>query len=188
MNAQQVWQSQDRDAPRVSLAFIRHHSDALRRRSRLRDGIKYAVGMAALVIFPILLWDHMVARPMLAAGIVLWIAAMLFTMRQTYRRAGARAPAEDFGTLDALRFYRQELVRQRDAQRGSWRWWLPPIVPSLLAVFASLFFEVSPTPWRSIGKFCVYLVILFGVGIAKAERSARRYQREIDALDSLSRG
>ena len=89
-------------------------------------------------------------------------------------------------TLDALRFYRQELERQRDARRGTWRWWLPALAPCLMAIFLSLFLEVRPIPWIPIGLLAAWVVVGVGLGIAAYERSARGYQQEIDALDSLS--
>ena len=44
MNTQQLWQAQALDAPRISLAFVRHQADALRRRTQMVNAIGYIVG------------------------------------------------------------------------------------------------------------------------------------------------
>jgi hypothetical protein len=110
---------------------------------------------------------------------------MIYILAQWHRRASAQAPADQLGTLDALQFYRQQLVRQRDARRGNWRWWLPPLAPALILMFIAFIVEVQPTPWVAILGLAAWVV--FGVTMAAVsyEKVARGLQQEIDALDSL---
>jgi len=183
---QQAWQRQALEAPRISLEYLRHRMGALRRRALLRNGFEYVTGVAGVTWVLWSQWDFIIARPMFTSGIFMWIAGVAYIMWQWHRRAGAQQPAAELGTLDALRFYRQELERQRDARRGNWRWWLPALVPCLMAIFLSLFLEVRPIPWMPIGLLAAWVVVGVGLGIAGYERSARGYQQEIDALDSLS--
>ena len=183
---QQAWQRQALEAPRISLDYLRHRTSALRRRALLRNGFEYVTGVAGVTWVLWSQWDFIIARPMFTSGIFMWIAGVAYIMWQWHRRAGAQQPAAELGTLDALRFYRQELERQRDARRGNWRWWLPALVPCLMAIFLSLFLEVRPIPWMPIGLLAAWVVVGVGLGIAGYERSARGYQQEIDALDSLS--
>ena len=183
---QQAWQRQALDAPRISLEYLRHRTGALRRRTLLRNGIEYVGCVAGIVFVVWAQWHFIVARPMFTSAIFMWIAGIAYIMWQWHRRAGAQQPAAELGTLDALRFYRQELERQRDARRGNWRWWVPALVPCVMATFLSLFMEVQPIPWTPMGLLAAWVVIGVGLGIAGYERAARRYQEEIDALDSLS--
>jgi len=182
---QQAWQRQALDAPRISLDFLRHQTAGLRRRAMLRNGSEYVIGFAGLALVIWRTWDFFVTRPLATTAVVLWIAGWLYIMAQWHGRAGAPRPTADLGTLDALRFYRRELERQRDARRGNWRWWLPALAPCLVVTFISLLTEVHPIPWKVIGLLATGIVFGVGLGIVGYERDARAFQGEIDALDSL---
>ena len=41
MNVQQVWQAQATEAPRISLAYVRHRAGSVERRTRLRNALEY---------------------------------------------------------------------------------------------------------------------------------------------------
>lgn len=183
---QLAWQRQALDAPRINLAYLRHRTETLRRRSRIRNAFEYVGGIAAIAFTVSVGWDFIRPRPLMSLSIVLWVLAILYILLQWHRRASAEDPAEQLGTLDALQFYRQQLVRQRDARRGNWRWWLLPLTPCLVLMFASFIVEVSPTPWVAIIGLAAWVVFGVVMGIASYERVARGLQREIDALDSLS--
>jgi hypothetical protein len=161
---QQAWQRQALDAPRISLEYLRHRAAVLGQRARLRNGFEYVTGIAAMVFVIGTQWDFIVARPIISLGIVSWVIGMIWVMAQWHRRA----------------------VRQRDARRGNWRWWVPPLLPTLVAIFISLFVEVRPTPWIPIAALALWVGAGISLGIWGYERAARSYQREIDALDSLA--
>jgi hypothetical protein len=74
-----------------------------------------------------------------------------------------------------------QLARQRDARR-EWRR-RPPVVPGLITVLAS--FVLNPIPWALAAVAAILIVGILSVAVAFEEGSARRLQREIDALDSL---
>jgi hypothetical protein len=130
-------------------------------------------------------WDFIRPRPLMSFSMLLWVLGMAYVMVQWHRRAAAQAPADQLGTLDALQFYRQQLVRQRDARRGSWRWWLPPFAPFLIVMFSAFFLEVHPTPWVAILGLAGWVVFGLTMSAVSYERVARGLQAEIDALDSM---
>jgi uncharacterized membrane protein len=181
----QLWQRQALDAPRINLAYIRHRTGILERRTRIRNGFEYVGGIAGMIWTIWFGWNFISPRPLMSISIVLWVLAMIYILAQWHRRASAQAPADQLGTLDALQFYRQQLVRQRDARRGNWRWWLPPMAPALILMFIAFIVEVQPTPWVAILGLAAWVV--FGVTMAAVsyEKVARGLQQEIDALDSL---
>ena len=183
-----LWQRQALDAPRINLAYLLNRTSALQHRARMRNGFEYASGLAGIAWGVWFAWDFIVTHPIFGLGTVLWIFGTLFVMLQWHRRAAAQAPAEQLGTLDALAFYRQQLERQRDARRGNWRWWLPPLVPCVIVIFVAFLVEVRPIPWIPIAGFAAWVVLGVSLGIAGYERAARGIQREIDALDSMKSG
>ena len=185
MNTQQIWQAQALDAPRISLAFIRHQSDALRRRTRRQNAGSYIVCAAGLAY---LAWrgaSFFGVEPLMCAATALWVAAGLAAVFLLRERIAWEEQPDELGVLDALRFHRRQLERQRDAGRGSWRWLPLLFVPGHVMLFMSFFFEISPIPWRVIILNAVLIVFATWMAIAMTERKARRIQKEIDALDSL---
>jgi hypothetical protein len=185
MNTQQLWQAQALDAPRISLAFVRQQSEALRRRTQMRNAIEYigaAAGIAFIVWSAIPLIDQ---QPLFFLALALNVAGSLVGLFLWHSRAAAQERPADLGVLDMLKFHRRQLERQRDARRRNWRWWLPTCVPGIVMLFVALFVEFTPIPWKAIIFVIVWIVFGFSMAIVMYERSARRIQKEIDALDSL---
>jgi amino acid transporter len=181
----QLWQRQALDAPRINLTYLKHRTENLQRRTRIRNSLEYIGGIAGMTWCIWFGWSFISPRPLMSIGIVLWVLAVFYGMFQWHRRAGLQVPAEQLGTLDALQFYRQQLVRQRDARRGSWRRWLPPLTPCLIVILIAFIVEVQPTPWRPILCLVAMWAVLLTVGALSYEKVGRRYQQEIDALDSM---
>jgi hypothetical protein len=184
---QQAWQRQALDAPRINLTYLRHRTESLQRRTRVRNALEYVGGIAGVAWCIWAGWGFISPRPLMSIGIALWALAVFYLMFQWHRRAGLQVPAEQLGTLDALQFYRQQLVRQRDARRGNWRWWLPPLAPCLIVLLVAFIVEVQPTPWKPILCLVALWSVLLILGVLSYERVGRRFQQEIDALDSMSR-
>ena len=182
----QLWQRQALDAPRINLVYLQHRMRALQRRTRLRNGCEYLGGIACMAWVAWSGWGFISPRPIMTLGIGLWILGMVFVMVQWHRRAALQESAAQLGTLDAMQFYRRQLERQRDARRGSWRWWLPPLAPSIIVLLVALCVEVTPTPWVAIAGLATWVVFAVSMGILGYERAAQGIQREIDALDSLT--
>jgi len=124
MNAQQVWQSQRSDAPRISLEYVRHQAHSLESRMRWRNAVEYGTGVLTFVLFGFSAW-HNGARPIMVAALA-WLALWsLYYVYRWHREACAAETPADSGVLDTLRFQRRQLERQRDVRRRSWRWWAP---------------------------------------------------------------
>jgi hypothetical protein len=185
MNTQQLWQSQALDAPRISLAFVRHQSDALRRRTRMLNALNSIWAIPGIAY---LAWKYATSfgiEPLLSAATALWVAAALFCLFVLRKPLALHELPAEFGVLDALKFHRRQLERQRDTGRGVFRWLPLTFVPGHVMLFASYFIEITPIPWRGIIFAAVVIVFFTWIAIVMPERDARRIQKEIDALDSL---
>jgi hypothetical protein len=185
MNTQQLWQSQALDAPRITLAFVLHQSDALRRRTRKDVASTYIATAAGMAYFGWKCAESFSAEPLLSLATALWIAAALTGLLLVRKLFASQVQPAELGVLDALKFYRRQLERQRDAGRGVWRWLPLLFVPGHMMLFASYFIEITPIPWRAIIFAAVLIVLGTWIAIVMIEREARRIQKEIDALDSL---
>jgi hypothetical protein len=186
MNAQQVWQSQAVDAPRISLAYVRHRAGALERRTRWRNALEYGTGVLALGLFAFGVWQESGTRPLMSAAMGWFAVFCLYYMFRWHRRAAVAVAPADAGVLDTLRYQRRQLERQRDIRRRSWRWWGPGVVPGFVLFFTSMIAEQDPVPWNEVAFAVVWTMIGVGFSVSFLESEARRIQREIEALDSLA--
>ena len=146
MNTQQLWQAQALDAPRISLAFVRHQSDALLRRTRIFNACNYIVGGAGLAYFAWKSAEFFNTAPLLASATALWVAAGLIAALLIRKRIASQERPVEFGVLETIKFDRQQLERQRDARCGVWRWLPLLFVPGHVMLFMSFFLEVTPIP------------------------------------------
>src|SRR4051812_1975645 len=103
-NLQQAWQRQALDAPRITLAYVRHRADKLRLRIRIRNAFQYLGGVAAVAFTLSVSWDFLRPRPLMCWSSVLWMLAMVYVLVRWHRRASAQVPADQLGTLDVLQF------------------------------------------------------------------------------------
>ena len=93
----------------------------------------------------------------------------------------------DAAGTECLRFYREELERQRDFHRGAWLWSrIAFILPGPLAFIVGLgqeYPKLAPLVWLHFATIPGALTF----GAVLNLKLARKYQRRIDALDrSLS--
>jgi hypothetical protein len=59
------------------------------------------------------------------------------------------------------------------------------VAPGLITVLASFVLELNPIPWTLVASEAILIVGGSSLTVAFEEWSARRLQREIEALDSL---
>ena len=182
--AQQVWQSQATESPQMSLAYVRHQARRFEQRIRLRNAFEYVTALFAIGFCGWHAWAN-VASPFYAAGMVCFMFFTVFCVYQWHRRATSRAAPADAGVLDTLRFQRRELERQRDARKGNWRWWLPAFLPGVILLGVSMALEFDG---QRLGAYLIVMGIGIPASILFYEASAKRIQREIEALDSLASG
>jgi hypothetical protein len=183
MNTQQLWQAQALDAPRISLAFVRQRSESLRGWAWMRNAGNY-IGVAAMTPFIVWrAWALFSTMPLLSLAIVLNIPIVAWLLVRWHKRAASQEQPAEFGVLDALKFHRRQLERQRDVRLDRWRRW--PAIPGLLMFLVAAAIEITPTPWAGIGLSLVVMTLILSAAIVFEEHTARRIQKEIDALDSL---
>jgi hypothetical protein len=188
MNAQQAWQSQTTEAPRISLDYVRHRTQSFERRARWRNAAEYAFATFGFCYFCWHAWFSLASKPLFAAALVWSALYCVYGAIQWHRKARVQAAPADAGVFDTLQYQRRHLERQRDARARSWRWWLPPALPGFGLLIASLAIESPSGVDARFWLLVAWIVFAMAAGIWIYERDARRLQREIDALDSLARG
>jgi hypothetical protein len=173
-----LWQQQAREEPIVPLDDIRVKAERLdAKRHRMR------VWMASFFVLLLIkqaveVWfqDAILER----AGDLLNMAALVYVAYR-YRQQRLAAPPVALGRTNCVEFYRAELVRQRDLSKDSWGYLLPFVPGTTLAVFGRGFEH------RPFGQ--IIAIIVLGVAVFLGVHgwnmyTARKFQREIDALDA----
>lgn len=169
----------------MSLEEIHKRINRLALQVRRRNLIAGLACITVLVSFA--LFAVIFPNPMQRIGSVLTAAAALFLMYQLIRRKIYLRRAEPLARQsDGLTFYRSELVRQRDFHRGLWFWSRLIVLAPGPAIFFLGFAKAYPSLAIYIVIEAVIFILLLISAIPLNLRRASRYQRELDALESLN--
>jgi protein-S-isoprenylcysteine O-methyltransferase Ste14 len=152
---------------------LRHKVGRRNRRETVAAGLVAVVFLAYAWVFP-----HWLTK----LGALLNVAGMGVMLWQLQRRASARPQPESLGA-SLLQFHRAELARQRDALGSVWRWYVAPVVPGLMLFLCGR--QIENGHWQA-WPFVITALVMAGV-VCINRRAARQLQREIDALDQLTK-
>jgi len=117
---------------------------------------------------------------LLVLGLSFWVGQFWLDNRD---RRKALMKSDAAGQTSCLEFYRAEMVRRRNFNRGGWFW------SRLLALYAGLFFTAweplrgSDAAPRTISLLMVF--ILAAVTVWGSYRYARKFQQKIDDIDAM---
>jgi hypothetical protein len=182
---QGLWQSQKKEYDPMSLAQIHDQALAFERTVRKRNTIEFvtyafAIGVAVAVQFQ----PHM--TPLIRAGIALMVLGLLFVAWQLHRRASAEtAPPIGESLVEA---YRNQLIRQRDAGRTGFWWYLAPQFPGLAVLIAGLWLKQSiagepkPRMYLEIALLALVMVAGFAWAAYLIRAGVKSLQKKIDEL------
>jgi hypothetical protein len=177
----QLWQAQAAATTALPLHELRQRADSFQRRIGRRNRIEYAAGAVVVLWFGVYLW--LFPAPLMRLGSALTLVAALFVMWQLHHRAASQVPPAEHLGLPLVQFHRAALVRQRDALRDAWRWYVLPFVPGV-----ALFMWGLQAQWPAprLGAAVDITLAALALGVAALNRhAARQLQAQIDAIDRL---
>jgi hypothetical protein len=186
IDPQGLWQSQKKEYDPMTLAQIHAQALAFERTVRKRNTIEYvtyafAIGLAVAVG---LFAPKM--TPVIRAAIALMVLGMIFVGWQLHRRASAEnAPPIGESLVEA---YRNQLIRQRDAGRTGFWWYLMPLIPGLVVMIAGLWLKQSaageprPRMYLETALLALFMIAGFGWAAYLIRAGVKSLQKKIDAL------
>jgi hypothetical protein len=186
---QKLWTQQTQEPFTMSLADVHLHAQKFQSRVRLRNTMEYVAAAFVVVFFA---WTAVtVPEPIVQVGAGLIMAGALYVCWQLYRLGRAATRGElDAGAQSWAAFHRGELVRQREALRTVWSWYLAPFVPGMLVFLAGVSFtDANPAPLPA--RLAVFLA---GVGMMAAvfaviawinALAVKKIDAQIAALDQV---
>jgi len=182
-----LWASQPIAPLRLSPEELGRRARHLDRRVRRRNALEYGAGAIPILVFGAMAIAPV--EPLMRLAAVVIVLGVLVVVCGIHRRAGA-SRAEDWAA-PILDHHRAQLVRQRDALGSVWRWYLAPLVPGLVLLFASVWRNVHDTAGASAATARIIPPVLIAAivfaGIHWLNRvAARRLTRAIAALDRRS--
>ncbi len=184
--AKQAWQASVEVAGPLPLEELRKGADKFYRRIWWRNAIEYVACLIVVIGFGTYFFalPHVLQK----AGSMLVIAATLFVAWQLHRRASAEPP-ERAGTRPLLLFARAQLVRQRNALRSIFRWYLLPFLPGMAVFMTGTMLAGRPSgpEARDAVGFAVLIALFVGIWWIN-QLGARSLQRHIDEIDALIEG
>ncbi|MCV2359922.1 hypothetical protein LNV08_13170 [Paucibacter sp. TC2R-5] len=180
---QQLWQAQAVAALDIDVEALREQSRHLQGQIARRNRREYMAGYL-FVIPAFMFYAWFFPSWLIKLGALLTILATLLVMQQLRRRAGSRQlPATAMGQ-SWLDFQRAELLRQRAALRSVWLWYIGPFVPGFVLFVWGIERELAdPAMATAFALFRAGGLVLALSIIALNLRTARRYERDIEALE-----
>jgi len=178
-----LWKQQAVDTPTFTPESLQARANAFYRTVRWRNAREHAAGAAVIAASTFYLWlfEDLFTR----IACILIIAGTLFVTVQLHRRACARRPPPEQLAAPVSTYHRAELVRQRDALRSVFFWYLLPIFPGI-----ELFFLARQQQMNAPMYFGFYLLVpaLAAVIVWLNRYAAGKLQQQIDELDRESAG
>lgn len=179
-----LWRNQQMETGPMSIEQI--HARAFQSRIQVRNLVEYAASALVLGIFGF--YAVFFPHPLMKLGAVMVMVGTAVMAWQLHRRASARILPPGAAAGASLAFHRAELVRQRNALRSAFWWYIAPFVPGMTMFVAGM---ALARPGTSPGHLAP-LGVLIGAYLAAwfliNRGAAKRLQAEIDDLDALMDG
>jgi hypothetical protein len=183
--AKQAWQASVEIAGAPPLEEVRKGASKFYRYIWWRNAVEYVACVIVVVGFTSYVFT--LPNPLQKVGSVLVVLATLYVAWQLHRRASA-VPPEAAGTMPLLLFARAQLVRQRDALRSIFGWYIAPFLPGMAVFMTGTMLEKRTGEGLgtidAIGS-AVLLAVFVGVWWLN-QVGARRLQRHIAEIDALT--
>ena len=125
-----MWQTQEVEEMKFSVEELGAKAAKFHRRIWRRNLREYAAALVVIVFFGLAFWNTRQIVSRIAFGWV--IAWSIFYMWYLWRRGSATPVPANLGSAASVKFYRNELARQRDLLRSVWKWVILPIIPALV--------------------------------------------------------
>ena len=186
-----LWKGQDMAPQTLTPDTLESRSRRLDNRIRNRNRFEYLAGgiviIASLLLGGWLLLGGPVGQPdlMVGGGFVALALGALVSMIQLRRKTGGTTLPD--GAQSSVNSYRAELVRQRDALRSVFGWYIAPFLPGFLLIYGASLLDPSAMLWAVLLPAVITVAFLVWVVWAN-RRAAACIDQEIVALDRETTG
>ena len=186
-----LWQSLPSEKVAFDLEQMQHRVKKFQTKHKRRIIIEYlafAVLIGWIALDPTFRTDW---KALMASGLA--IAGGIIMLWNYNRIAKVNAAPSLNSNQTTLEYMRRELTRQRDAAASAWKWYILPLTPFFIFVLVFRWIEEGSTLTEltdirvMILSFFAFVVAFLIATIFWQFLNAARYQRQLDALDKLTR-
>jgi hypothetical protein len=180
-----AWQNSVPVADARSLEEVRAIADKFFRKIRRRNVIEYAACLFVVVAFGryVFTLPHILQK----IGSAWIVFATFYAAWQLHRRGSAVSP-DQAGRVPIYEFMRAQLVRQRDALRSIFWWYILPFLPGLIMILIGNGLVTpagnGPPIWVRWLSLAMMIGIFVGIWWLN-QLGARKLQRRIAEIDAL---
>lgn len=182
-----LWQTMPTAPITLSVEELRTRATAFERKVRRRNLVEYVATAFVVVIFGWYATFPIPATPLWPIANLMIIAGVLVVAWNLHRLARASKPPPGADAASLVDFQRAEYVRQRNALKSVWLWYIGPIIPGLIVWFIAASVGMPGlTPMRAaiaLGGAALIAMLVFSVIILLNLLGAARLQRMIDDHD-----
>jgi len=184
-----LWATDTEEKYVMSIAELTERSGRFQSKIQRRNITEYLAAALVVGIFGWLAFTVPVWSVKIGSGMI--IVAAIYIAWKLNRIASATAAPGDASATKLASYHRRELVRQRDALRSVWRWYLMPFVPGMVV------FSVGTAVEGGAGNPIWVTALIAGVGLAfnaavfaavwdLNAHAARKLDDEIKILDETT--
>jgi hypothetical protein len=184
---QTIWQNQNTEEIKVSLAYFRQRAEHQRTKNIRAVVATYLVYLGTIVVIAIISWRSPNLTSLVGCGLL--TIGLLYAIAQRHKHLWPSPPASDASPDSGLVAYRHELLRSQSDQRNALRM-LAPLLPGAIVFaypgVAPLVHAASANPAVLINgiPFLVLLAAWLVLFPVMRNRRMKEIQRELDALGS----
>lgn len=185
---QSLWQSMPTAPVTITVEEMRTRSQTFEKKVSRRNLVEYIASAFVIGMFGWYATWPEPATPLWPIANVAIIIGTLVVVWNLHRIAGASGTPGEASLVSLIEHHRAGLVKQRDALRSVWRWYLLPFAPGLVLWFTALWVG-SPdsreklTFGLGLGLAALVSVAVSGFIVLANLIGAARIQRMIDELD-----
>lgn len=182
-----LWATDQGEKFTMSIAELTARSDQFRSRINRRNLIEYLAAALVAGTFGWIAYLIPVWSIKIGAGLI--ILAAIYISWQLNRLASVSK--EDTRSDTLANTHRRDLVRQRDALRSVWRWYLLPFVPGMIVFTLGTTLETATDVpiWVTLATSATslgFVLLVFLAVWALNVHAAKKLDKEIDVLDSVT--
>lgn len=182
-----LWATDEGDKFTMSIAELNARADQFRARVKRRNLTEHLAAVLVIFMFGAIAFLVPVLSLRLGAGLI--ILATLYVSWRLHAVASSSSGPALGDNLSSV--HRRELVRQRDALKSVWRWYLLPFVPGVLVLIVGTAIEGGASqPLWAVMQSCAislgFVAAVFGGVWAINAFAAKRLDDDVRALDAMS--
>ncbi len=185
---QSLWQSMPTTPATITVDEMRARSRTFNRKINRRNLIEYIAAGFVIAAFAWYATFPEPATPLWPVANIALILGTLVVVWNLHRLGGVNSAPGNASLATLIEHHRSGLMKQRDALRSVWRWYLLPFAPGLVLWFTALW--VGTPDGESKSDFGLVLGLTALISIAGAGFivlinlvGAARLQRMIEDLD-----